>query len=92
MSHARSAPMAPAKEASGNSRVTAAKPAPIHPFYQRYLERKRYFVQPGDTLEEISARLYGTPERAPELRRLNADRLGGMEGDRLEAGVVLELP
>ena len=62
--------------ATGNSGVTASGAI--------------YTVQWGDTLASISEAVYGTPDRAEEIRATNADRIG--DADDVEPGVVLVLP
>ncbi|MGL5096796.1 MAG: LysM peptidoglycan-binding domain-containing protein, partial [Planctomycetia bacterium] len=71
--------------------VAPAPPGkPVHPFFQRYLERREYFVRPGDTLENIAHRLYQDPSMAEVLWKLNAESLPAPED--LQPGQILRLP
>lgn len=63
---------------------------PIHPFYQRYLDEKTYFVRPGDSLENIAARLYQDDSMANEILKANRDQLP--VGAPLRPGMTLILP
>jgi nucleoid-associated protein YgaU len=67
----------------------AAKP-PVHPYFERYLERKEYFVRPGDTLENIAQRLYQDPKLADYLFEKNRELLNSP--DELKPGMKLRLP
>jgi len=66
------------------------KKGPIHPYFQRYLDQKEYYVRPGDTLELIAHRLYQDNSRAAALLAANKDVLSAP--DSLKAGMTLKLP
>lgn len=70
--------------------ASSAKGNPIHPYFRRYLDRKRYFVRSGDTFESIAERLYQDPQMAESLRRANPSALGDAGAPR--PGVTLRLP
>ncbi|HVJ80356.1 MAG TPA: LysM domain-containing protein, partial [Planctomycetia bacterium] len=63
---------------------------PIHPYFRRYLERKEYYVRPGDSLASIAHRLYGEESKAAEIRKLNKELLGGEKEPK--PGTTLKLP
>jgi len=65
-------------------------PGPVHPYFQRYLDQKEYFVRPGDTLEIIAHRLFQDEKKAAELLALNKDVLP--TPDALKAGMTIKLP
>lgn len=67
-----------------------AKGKPVHPFYQRYLDNKEYFVRPEDTLENIAYRLYQDEAMAKELLRVNAEQI--KQQTDLKPGMRLRLP
>jgi nucleoid-associated protein YgaU len=73
-------------------RETAPSPpkGPIHPFFQRYLDRGEYFVRDGDTLRDIALRLYQDESMVPELLRINRSLLA--TADDLRPGMMLRLP
>lgn len=54
------------------------------------LRRGTYFVQDGDTLYEISKRLYGSPHRWQDIYRANSDRIES--ADDIFPGDELKLP
>lgn len=91
--------LADAQKKDVSSEQTAAKDAgakaserkgPIHPYFQRYLDQKEYFVRPGDTLELIAHRLYQDNARAADLLAANKDVLPNPNS--LKAGMTLKLP
>lgn len=63
---------------------------PIHPFYQRYIDDKAYFVRPGDSLENIAARLYQDDSMVAEILKANRDQLPTSASIR--PGMTLVLP
>ena len=66
------------------------RPGPVHPFFQRYLDRHEYFVRPGDTLAGIAYRLYGDEAKAATILARNRDQL--THADQLRPGALLKLP
>lgn len=54
------------RESAGS---TTGKPA--HPYFQRFLDRKEYFVRDGETLGDIADRLYQDRSMVDRLRQLN---------------------
>jgi LysM repeat protein len=64
---------------SNKPSTTARKDAP-----------KNYVVQKGDTLSQISMRLYGTPNRWRSIYELNRDRIPNI--NKLKVGTSLILP
>jgi nucleoid-associated protein YgaU len=63
---------------------------PVHPYFQRYLDQKEYFVRPGDTLEIIAHRLFQDEKKAVDLLALNKDALP--TPDALKPGMTIKLP
>jgi nucleoid-associated protein YgaU len=63
---------------------------PIHPYFQRYLDQKEYYVRPGDTLASIAHRLYQDEAKAIDLLAANKDALP--TADALKAGMTIKLP
>lgn len=63
---------------------------PIHPFYQRYIDDKAYFVRPGDSLDNIAAKLYQDDSMAVEILKANRDQLPTAASIR--PGMTLVLP
>lgn len=78
-----------AKAGLGQPEKFASKP-PVHPYFQRYLERKEYFVREGDTLENIALRLYQDAKLSDYLFELNRDVLSRPED--LRPGTTIKLP
>lgn len=76
------------KEKVGSATSPSARP--VHPYFQRYLDQKRYFVRPGDSLENIALRLYQDPNMAGRIRELNRDKLG--PDGKPRPGFTLDLP
>jgi nucleoid-associated protein YgaU len=63
---------------------------PIHPYFQRYLDQKEYFVRPGDTLESIARRLYQDESKTADLLAANRESLAAP--DALKPGMTIRLP
>jgi nucleoid-associated protein YgaU len=80
----------PTKDDKESSPKPAAKKGPIHPYFQRYLDQKEYYVRPGDTLESIAHRLYQDESKAAELLAVNKDALPTTAA--LKAGMTIKLP
>jgi nucleoid-associated protein YgaU len=66
------------------------KKGPIHPYFQRYLDQKEYYVRPGDTLASIAHHLYQDEAKVTELLAANKDALP--TADALKAGMTIKLP
>ncbi len=62
----------------------------VHPYNRQFLERKEYFVRPGESARDIARRLYGAEDRAAALQAANpgAFDAGGMP----KPGSTLRLP
>ena len=74
----------------GVAATTPGTNAPVHPFFQRYLDRKEYFSRQGDTLANIAQRLYGNEAMAKSLLAANRDKL--VQAEDLRPGMLLRLP
>lgn len=70
----------------------AAKPAAVKPQAkpQQPAARKNYMVKDGDTLESVASKVYGDPERWPEIYRANPGAVG--RGGEVKPGQVLVIP
>lgn len=88
----KSAAKEPAKDDSKKDATTkpAEKKGPIHPYFQRYLDQKEYYVRPGDTLESIAHRLYQDEAKSADLLAANKDSLAS--ADALKPGMTIKLP
>jgi nucleoid-associated protein YgaU len=78
------------EEGKESSPRPAAKKGPLHPYFQRYLDQKEYYVRPGDTLESIAHRLYQDEAKATDLLAANKDSLPTAAA--LKAGMTIKLP
>jgi LysM repeat protein len=67
----------------------AVKPAPAKPA-QPAAARRTYVVKDGDTLESVASKVYGDPDRWPEIYRANTGSVG--RGGEVKPGQVLVLP
>lgn len=63
---------------------------PVHPFFQRYLDRKTYYVREGDDLRRIAEHLYQDEKMVPALFEANKHQLTRKED--LRPGMLLRLP
>lgn len=79
-------------EMQGIKSRAAVRPAAVkpQPKPQPPAARKSYMVKDGDTLESISERVYGDPERWPEIYRANSGAVG--RGGEVKPGQVLVIP
>jgi nucleoid-associated protein YgaU len=78
------------KVASDAPSKSPEKKGPIHPYFQRYLDQKEYYVRPGDTLSSIAHRLYQDESKAADLLAANKDSLPS--ADALKEGMTIKLP
>ena len=62
---------------------------PVPDVYVSERTSRKYYVQPGDTLETIARRHYGTASVIPQIRQANPVLKDAQE---LRVGSVLELP
>ncbi|MFO0946310.1 MAG: hypothetical protein U1D30_10240 [Planctomycetota bacterium] len=63
---------------------------PVHPFFQRYLDRKTYYVREGDDLRRIAEHLYQDESMVSKLFEANKHQLKRPED--LRPGMLLRLP
>jgi nucleoid-associated protein YgaU len=75
----------PISEVRADGAQTASASTP------RIDERTEYRVQPGDSLERISIKLYGKRDRTEKLHELNRSLIGANPA-RLKPGMILKLP
>lgn len=68
----------------------AERTGPVHPYFQRYLDEKEYFVRPGDTLETIAHRLFQDEKKAADILAVNKDQLP--TASALKPGMTIKLP
>lgn len=68
----------------------AKRGKPVHPYFERYLDRKTYYTRSGDTLESIALSLYQDPAMADSLLKANAREL--KSASDLRPGMILRLP
>ena len=72
------------------SKKPSNRAGPVHPYFQRYLDQKEYFVRPGDTLESIAHRLFQDEKKAADLLAANKDALPSPAA--LKPGMTIKLP
>jgi nucleoid-associated protein YgaU len=77
-----------AKEAANGERKPDA--GPLHPYFQRYLDRKEYYVRSGDTLPLIARRLYRDESKVADLLAANKHLV--QKADDVRPGMLLRLP
>jgi hypothetical protein len=68
----------------------AERTGPVHPYFQRYLDQKEYFVRPGDTLESIAHRLFQDDKKTADILAVNKDQLP--TASALKPGMTIKLP
>ncbi|QDU64163.1 LysM domain/BON superfamily protein [Planctomycetes bacterium Pan216] len=66
------------------------EPKPVHPYFQRFLDRGEYYVRPGDNLGNIAERLYGQKQYAQKILEVNRDLIGNQGS--LQPGMTIRLP
>jgi len=77
----------PEASTSRDRQAMASSPTPA----SASLDSKHYKVQPGDSLEKISARLYGSTSKWEKIYELNKSKIGS-DPHKIKAEMVLALP
>jgi len=84
------APKQIVEASSTETKKPADRTGPVHPYFQRYLDQKEYFVRPGDTLASIAHRLFQDEKKAADLLAANKELVP--TPDALKAGMTIKLP